>query len=278
MGMSPLDVRQLLEGYDLEEKRQLILPGTLVLGDATVGMPSAEGVLPFMQVAGAGVPAGAYVVSVDPAGPSVEISAPAVAAGSVSLAFTTFVQLSDSWLANRRDRFVLPWVERKVGFSVSGVQRKTEYHSGTGSSLLILDRRPIVEVHSINLITNPSNWVFVSPTSVEAVSEEGILKLKTVLETWQPFTPAFPRGKDNIKVDYSYGFATCPPDVEEAVNFMVASLALGFLGARTGGGSLSTSGYSRSFGPRGKYTDVRNDLDRSAYVLLKQYFTGMVGG
>lgn len=277
MGMSPLDVRQILEGYDLEERKTVPVQGTLSPGSTTVGVASVEGILPLMTVAGGGIQPGAYVVSVDEVALTFELSSPAQAEGKAALSLTTFAQLSDAWLAARRDRSIIPWVEGKTGVSLSGVKERTEYHSGTGSSLLILDRKPIIEVLSINLITNPSNWVFVSPTSVEPVAEEGILKLKTVLETWQPFTPAFPRGKDNIKVDYRYGFAECPPDLEEAVNYMVASLALGFLGARTGGGSLSTQGYSRNFGERGKYTDVRNDLDRMAYALLRRYFTGMTG-
>jgi hypothetical protein len=52
---------------------------------------------------------------------------------------------------------------------------------------------------------------------------------------------------------------------------------LGFIGARTGGGSLGVSAWNRGYGIRGKYQDIRNDLARQALDILKNYSTGVVG-
>jgi hypothetical protein len=112
---------------------------------------------------------------------------------------------------------------------------------------------------------------------VEVVGDEGILKLRTVLEAWTSYVPAFPRGKDNIKVDYSYGFGTAPDDLIRACNNLVAAYTLGHVGARTGGGSVSVPGISRSYGSRGKYGDVRIELERWAYAAMRKYMTGTTG-
>ena len=196
-------------------------------------------------------------------------------------------QVSDDWLEKRRDNSIIPYVESKTGLSLAArgedgqvesvVTRVTEYHSGTGSSILPLNNKPILSLYSINLITNPSNWMFVSPQSVEIIPKEGILKLKAVLESWQNFVPAFPRGTDNIKIDYSYGFTTLPDDLAECVNFLVASMALGFLGARTGGGSVNVPGIGRTYGARGKYSDIRIELERYAVATMRRYIIAIVG-
>jgi hypothetical protein len=194
--------------------------------------------------------------------------------------------VTDQWIENRRDKMVIPWVQAKTGVDMTTrtdgnvdtcVARVTEFHSGTGSSLLYLDHRGIIQVHSIILVTNPSNWMYVSPTAVEVVADEGILKLRTVLEAWTSYVPAFPRGKYNLKIDYSYGYATLPEDLAEVVNLLVASVTLGLLGGRTGGGSPSLTGYSRAYGERGKYHDTRQELDRWAWALMRKYVSGVTG-
>jgi len=189
-----------------------------------------------------------------------------------------YEQISDDLLLSFRDGKVVPWVESMIGFGVAGVVgRTTEYRSGTGSSIIIMSRRPIVEIFSINLVTNPSNFIFVSPTSVEVIADEGILKLRTVLEAWTSYVPAFPRGKDNIKVDYSYGFATLPVDIADAVCALVVSFALGHLASRTGGGSVNVPGIGRTYGTRGKYGDIRLELERYAVATVRRYMTGTTG-
>lgn len=277
--MTPDSVRNILEGYCLDTTTLLSKAGDLTVGSPVINGIDPSGLQLHMKVAGAGIPAGAIVSDIDVLNSRIEVSLPAEAtAADVPLTFTRYDQVSDDWLVRARDEMVLPWMDRKLGFPMSGgTGRTTEYRSGTGSSIVILSRRPVLEVHSINLVTNPSNWVYVSPTSVEVVGEEGILKLRTVLEAWTSYVPAFPRGKYNIKVDYTYGFAAAPDELCRAANNLVASLALGHVGARTGGGSVNVPGIGRSYGPRGKYGDVRTELERWAYAAMRGYMSGSKG-
>jgi len=275
MGMSPLDIRKFLEGYCMDETVATAKSGTLVSGSDTISVDTS-GLMTSMKVTGQGIPNNSYVVEVTEG--QVKITNPVTASGVKALNFINFEQISDEWLINTRDFMVMPVVERMVGFPLTGTKRVTEFHSGTGSSLLILNRRPIIDVYSVNLVTNPQNWIYVSPNSLEQIKEEGILKLRAVLETWQNYVPAFPRGKDNIKIDYEYGYAQAPDDLARAVVMLTASFALGFIGSRTGGGSLNVQGYGRNYGARGKFTDVRSDLDKYAYSICKKYVSGMIGG
>jgi hypothetical protein len=274
--MTPADVRDLLEGYCLEEVTSYQRAGDLTAGSAAVANVDTSGLKPLMKVSGTGVPAGAVIESVGEG--ALVLSAPATAtAAGAALTVTTFLQLSDDWLAQARDHEVVPWVESKVGFALGSVGRAVEYHSGTGSSLVFLDRRPVVEVHSVNLVTSPDGAQFLLPGSFDVVAEQGLLKMRATLESWQQYVASLPRGKYNVKVDYSYGFAEVPCDLARAVNLLVASRALGHLGARTGGGSPQTPGGSRNYGPRGKYGDVRADLERWALAALRRYLVGVVG-
>lgn len=77
-----------------------------------------------------------------------------------------------------------------------------------------------------------------------------------------------------VKVRYKYGGEF--PDVKRACVLLTASFVLGFIGSATGGGSLNVQGYGRNYGARGKYHDVRQELDRNAYQLLQKYVVGMV--
>lgn len=77
-----------------------------------------------------------------------------------------------------------------------------------------------------------------------------------------------------VRVKYTYGgqFA----DVKRACVLLTASFVLGFIGASTGGGSLNVQGYGRNYGARGKYNDIRQEFDRTAYEILQKYVVGMV--
>lgn len=80
--------------------------------------------------------------------------------------------------------------------------------------------------------------------------------------------------REHVKVKYTYGgeFA----DVHRACVLLTASFILGFIGSSTGGGSLNVQGYGRNYGARGKYHDIRQELDRNAYQLLQKYVVGIV--
>lgn len=190
----------------------------------------------------------------------------------------TVTQLSDSWIETRRDRFVIPFVERYIGSSLSGVQTIVEYHSGTGSNVLPLNRTGIISLISIELLFTQMNWN-ITPSSVEILSSEGILKAKRIWEGESYLAPVFPKGNKNLKVTYTAGYdaASIPVDIVEAITYLCAEQILGFVGARTGGGSLGMQAYNRNYGPRGKYQDIRNDLARQAHAMLLKYHTPVVG-
>jgi hypothetical protein len=188
----------------------------------------------------------------------------------------TAPMLSDSWIESRRDGFVIPWVERKTNQSLASIKTITEYYSGNGTSILILNRRPILSVTQIEYVLGWVYQAFLNLNNIEVILSDGVLKAKTnISEAWS--YPLFAKGDKNLKITYTYGFASIPADLKEAVIYLCCEQMLGFIGARTGGGSLNVQGFSRNYGERGKYQDIRNDLNRQAQAILSKY-KSMVGG
>lgn len=277
MGSSPADIRSILEGYCLDKEFIQTINLEFIEGESTITLPDAVDitVMAMSLIESEALPADTRIIDIEQN--IITLNNMATLTGEYPATIVQYKMISDRWLITTRDYQIKPVVSRMTGLSFEGETRHTEYVSGTGSSILILSRKPIVEVHSINLITNPANWVFVSPSSVEPIKEEGLLKLKAVLEAWQNYVPAFPRGTRNIKVDYTFGFADVPNEICHAINMLTASQALAQIGARGGGGSLSVQGYSKGYGERGKYTDMRNELETWANAILRRYVMSMVG-
>lgn len=184
--------------------------------------------------------------------------------------------LTTSWIEKRRDSFVIPYVERITRQSCSGIKSTTEYYSGNGKNILILNRRPIVAVTEIKYVLGNNNLTILNLNNIEVINNQGILKAKRNYEE-SYYLPVFAKGDSNLKVTYTYGFADCPDDLKEAIIYLLAEQSLGFIGSRTGGGSVSMQGYSRTFGSRGKYSDERNDLARQAQSIMSKYITRVVG-
>lgn len=186
--------------------------------------------------------------------------------------------ITDSWIETRRDRFIIPWVEQKTRQTVTGESQVDEYLSGTGSSILPLSKKPIISLDEIELIHGGGGDWNIDTTSIEVINREGILKATAnALSSGTFQTPMFPRGKYNIRVRYTYGFATMPDDIAEAITFLLAEQVLTQIANRTGGGGLTVQGYSRNYGDRGRYDNIRSELARSAMALLNPYFTGITG-
>jgi hypothetical protein len=274
-GCSPAVIREILEGYCLDCETVTEGEITLTSDSPIATLAEDQRLLSQTRVDAEGLPEGTRIIV--KAGTELTLSVMATETGTFPATFRQYKNLSDNWLVNTRDYQIIPVVRRFTGLSFDGVKRITEYHSGTGSTILFVDHRPIRKVHAINLITNPENWVYVSPSSIEPIPEEGILKLKAVLESWQNYVPAFPRGTDNIKIDYEYGYDEIPPEVCRAVAMLTAAQALVMIGSRSGGGSLSVQGYTKNYGQRGKYTDYINELERWGDGILRNYVMGMSG-
>ena len=157
--------------------------------------------------------------------------------------------VSDEWLNNTWENQIRPIIEQYVPLEEKTIE---EFHSGIANNILALDNRNINEILEIE------GGYF---TRIDRAG--GILK------------GSFPKGEKNIRVKYTYG-GEMKPDVKRACVMLIASVALGFIGSSTGGGSLNIQGYGRNYGARGKYNDIRSDFERWAHAILKRYQTGMV--
>lgn len=183
--------------------------------------------------------------------------------------------LSDEWIDECRDEEVIPHIEDITRMEFSGVQTITEYYNGNGTSVLILNRRPIVSIISIKTVGGLSEYNLIN--SIELIAAEGSVKVKTDYNEGI-YGPIFRKGDKNIKVEYTYGFADYPARVSRAIKNLVAAKMLNIIGNRTGGGDLSVQAHGRSYGKAGKYSHIREELVQSGYSLLKKYMTGVTGG
>lgn len=196
--------------------------------------------------------------------------------GTITLSKYTHTALSPEWIQKRLDNHIIPFVERITRQSFSAREQVVEYYSGNGKNFLILNRKPIVSLDEIRYVLGGSNFTILNLSNIEVIYSEGLLKAKRNYEEAY-YLPVFAKGDYNIKITYTHGYTTCPDPVKEAIIYLSAEQILGFIGARTGGGSITAHTYGRNYGPRGKYQDIRNDLSRQAHGLLSPYMTGVVG-
>ena len=171
-------------------------------------------------------------------------------------------------------------IEKYTGLSFSGVQTIDELHDGSGTTELMLDRRPVLTLENIVILSWPYTNYVITPSSIEVVGDQGMLRVKNVYDVgFTPIAPAFPKGRNNIKVTYTCGYTTAPAAVQAALVLMAAASILGTAaGQRGDASSLSVEGWSRSYGsPRGKYGIVRNDWVIQARALLRGYKSSVVG-
>lgn len=188
----------------------------------------------------------------------------------------TAAVVSDNWINARIANLVVPTVQKWTRQNFNGVQTDTEYYSGNGTSILVLRRRPIVDLVSISYTNIPSNQFYISPLAIQIINAEGILKARANFNEAN-YVPIFAKGDKNLRVSYTYGFTDYPSDVFEAVASLAAERVLGHVGSMTGGGSVTMQQYGRNFGNKGKYSDIRNDLVAQAMSLLRPYMTGVTG-
>lgn len=273
---TPLDVRHFLEGYCLETQDQLSFTSTFILGVTTLNLVGPVSSLRAnMSIAGTGIPTGAKIVSVDYDLQTVEISnATSSAETDSDLTVIKNTFLSDEWIINRRDRFVIPWITKRTSLNILGEREITEYVSGNGLVSMILSQKPILELKSIQYINAPVGFTENLKLSVEVDKEQGMLMSKWRILDASSGT-VFKRGTKNIKVTYTVGFTdfcTEAPDVHEAITNWLASLCLQLIGSRGGGGDISQAGFNQAFGDRGKYTEAIQMAESNAMAILRGYF------
>lgn len=181
--------------------------------------------------------------------------------------------LTDRWIILRRDKFIIPWIERKARISIGAAEQVTTYHSGTGSTLLILNARNVIDLISI-VYTISQGEFSPSLSSMELVQAEGVIKAKRLFEDDR--SPTFPRGKYNIKVTYTIGTVVVPEDIREAIIYLTAEQMLMLIADRTGGGALGVQAFNRNYGKKSKFSNIRSDLARNGLSILRRYMTGVV--
>lgn len=170
---------------------------------------------------------------------------------------------------------VIPFVERFTRTSVSGSVQVVEYHSGTGKDELLLDRRNIVSLDRIRLVSGNDIDTTINVAAIEIIPRSGILKVKSGLSEYYNYR-IFPKGNDNIKVTYTYG-GECTKDLFRAIVKLTAILVLDQLEGRTGGGQLSGQTFNRQYGNMGKFTNYRKRLSQQAMSILRRYSTAVIG-
>lgn len=187
----------------------------------------------------------------------------------------TTAVLSDAWVERCRDEKVIPHIEDITGLTFDGITTVTEYYSGTGKSTLMLNRRPIVDVISLEYTNQVTEGNL--EEAIEVIASEGILKGISDYNEGL-YAPLFKKGDKNIKVTYTYGTSDYPTKVFGAIKSLVAAKMLNNVGNRTGGGDLMVQAFSRGYGPNGKYTHKMKDLVAEGYALLRHWMTGVTGG
>jgi len=182
----------------------------------------------------------------------------------------------DAWLTARMNNFIVPFIERVTRLTFDEETTYTEYLSGTGSTVLQLSRRNINSIVSVSYVVGSDTEASISVSGLELIGDQGLLKTIQVISEGT-YNTTWRKGNRNIKVVYKAGTTTVPDTVKEAALYLASEQVLGYIGARTGGGSLSVQNFSRNFGERGRYQDLRNDLKRDAMFLLGKYKTSVVG-
>lgn len=173
---------------------------------------------------------------------------------------------------------IKPYIEKTIRTPVDSVGTFIDTVDGTGKVDLFMPRRHLQEVISIQLLNIPNQILTIPIQSIEVLGEKGILRIRNFrVENYQQLAALWPQGESNVQVTYTAGFTDWPIDVFQAAVLLTAADALGREAAFTGGGSsLSVEGWSRSWGPRGKFGEARDDMVLRARTLLRRYMTGVV--
>lgn len=182
--------------------------------------------------------------------------------------------LTNAWIEARRDNYVIPTLKKLIGFDFVSGDTITEYLSGNGKGILVLSNRNILTLVSAEYVQAA---VVTSSISGGVVlnGEDGFLIAKNISPDGVVQESIFRKGEQNIKVVYTIGALNA--ELEELILYQLAKICLNHIATRTGGGDLSTQGYSRNYGNRGKYTHLINELDKQSAEILSHYNSGVVG-
>ena len=116
--------------------------------------------------------------------------------------------ISDDWIQDEIDGTVIPYVEDRCRTSLSGPKTITEFYSGNGQDTMILNRRNILSVTSVVLVSGGDVLGVVNIAAMELIGPSGLLKVKSGLSEFYNYR-VFPKGHNNIKVTYTFNLLYC---------------------------------------------------------------------
>lgn len=181
--------------------------------------------------------------------------------------------IANTWIESRRDNKIVPLLKRIFGYNFVDGESVTEYVSGNGQGTLMLSRKRMTALTSLTYThAADSGGDFTSAVTLDA--NRGILIAKSVTPDGIMAGSVFRKGQYNIKAVYTMPALT--DDQAELVLYQMAKHILIIIANRTGGGDLSTQGYSRNFGRRGKYGHLFTQLDQDSAEIIRKYVSGVV--
>lgn len=186
--------------------------------------------------------------------------------------------ISDAFINNAIINEVIPYVERFCRSSFTGIKQVVRLLSGTGHDTLMLDQKNIIPpLVDLRYVSGNDIDTVIQMDSIQLEPERGVIKIKSGLSEYYNYR-IFPKGNDNIQVTYNYGNAAPPADIFQAITKLAAVLVLDNLSDRTGGGDLSTQGWSRTYSQgMGKYGNIRKRFSNQAHAILRHWHTGIIG-
>ena len=186
--------------------------------------------------------------------------------------------VSDAWIERKRDNSVIPYIEGISRRSLRGVETVTEYYDGNGKNIIQIDRRGALALIQIEYVIIGDYTTELETTDFLLLGAQGLIK--AVRSEYGAMTPAFPKGHQNIKITYTVGYeaSDIPQDLHDAILYGTCEKMLGMVAGRGGGGDVSVTGYSKSYGNRGKWTDARNELARLFNASIHGYKVHTIGG
>ena len=155
-------------------------------------------------------------------------------------------------LISAASAFIESWLNRTIS-----VQTYNEIYDGTGQDTLMLSNYPIVAVTSISIygvaqtLLNANDF---TSTGFSITNDQTQLYGQNI---------TFDRGRQNVAVSYSAGFATLPLDIEQACIELCALKYKNLRGEKIGVVSKGLAGETTTF--------FVGDMTQSVKTLLQQY-------
>lgn len=268
------EIREYLENFQLDIESSKTVTGNTTQDSPDIVIADTRTLKEGMRIAGTGIPAGSEILVVQSGQITISANATETGAG-VSLTITYYSQLTDGWISRQRDGFIIPWIEQYLGRKISEEKTYQRFYSGMGESVLVLDHAPVTEIVTLKYVVNEDMY---EPASISEIGRYVLSKETGVIKK---VASLFLKGEDNIFCEYKVASITEGEDdvldnevllMKDIIMKLTLEVALGQVANRTGGGQLSSQGYSRSFGNRGKFSDIRNDLANQALSSLKLFF------